>query len=58
MNIDSFASSFHKYLMHFYRRPPAGARHLAHGCVATLEKGETIACELRLAVNQMTNSHW
>jgi len=41
----------------------AGARHLAHGCVATLEKGlahqtMAIACELRLAVNQMTNSHW
>jgi len=43
--------------MHFYR-PPAGARHLAHGHVATLEKRETIACELRLALNQMTNSHW
>ena len=39
MTIDSFTSSFHKYLMHFYRHP-AGTRHLAHGGVATLEKGE------------------
>ena len=39
---------------------PAGLRnismgHLAHSCVAALEKGMTIACELRLAMNQMTH---
>jgi hypothetical protein len=36
---------------------PSGTRHLAHSCVAPLEKGEAIPCELRLAVNQMTSSH-
>ena len=34
---------------------PAGAWHLAHSFVAALEKGMTIACELRLAMNQMTH---
>jgi len=36
---------------------PSGACHSAHSCVAALEKGVTIPFELRLAVNQMTNSH-
>jgi len=57
MNIDSL-TSFLTNISCTFIDAPAGARHLAHGCVATLEKGETIACELRLAVNQMTNSHW
>jgi len=37
---------------------PSGVRHLAHSCVAALDKGETIPCELRLAVNKMTSSHY
>jgi len=42
---------------------PSGVRHLAHSCVAALEKARPynttgIPCELRLAVNQMTNSHY
>jgi hypothetical protein len=36
---------------------PSGTCHLAHSCVAPLEKGKAIPCELRLAVNQMTSSH-
>jgi len=36
---------------------PAGASPLGHSCVAALEKGETIDCELRLAVAKMKNSH-
>ena len=36
---------------------PSRAGHLSHSCVAALEKGTTIVSELRLAVNQMTNSY-
>ena len=41
---------------------PSGARHLAHGRVAALEKACSyrttgIACELRLAMSKLTNSH-
>lgn len=36
---------------------PAGARHWSHSCVAALDKGKTIVCELRLAVKPMANSH-
>jgi len=36
---------------------PAGACPFGRSVVAALEKGETIACELRLAVTKMKNSH-
>lgn len=41
---------------------PAGAHPIAHICAIShklwaLEKGKAIACEQRLAVSNMTNSH-
>ena len=59
-----FRNSVSNAIYHFFSSisrtlivAPSGARHLTHGRVAALEKGETIARELRLAMSKMTNSH-
>jgi len=42
---------------HFIQSPLRELAIFTRNCLKALEKGKTIACELRLAVTKMTNSH-